>query len=82
MIALYLDEHIPAAVARGLKRREVDILTTQDAENSGKSDSEQLAFTRQTGRVLVTFDNDYLVLADKGREHSGIFYCAASIIHQ
>lgn len=40
MIALCLDEHIPAAVARGLKRREVDVLTTQDAENSGKSDSE------------------------------------------
>ena len=78
MIALYLDEHIPAAVTRGLKRRGVDVLTTQDAENSGKSDAEQLAFARQIGRVLVTFDSDYLVLADKGREHSGIFYCTAS----
>ena len=35
MIALYLNEHIPAAVARGLKRRGVDVLTTQDAENRG-----------------------------------------------
>lgn len=78
MISIYLDEHIPATIARGLKRRGIDVLTTQDAGLSGSSDLEQLAFCKKFERVIVTFDSDYLILVEQGVEHNGVFYCAAN----
>jgi predicted nuclease of predicted toxin-antitoxin system len=53
-IKFYLDEHIPAAVAEGLRRRGVDSLTVQEAGRSGLSEPEQIAFARAAGRVMVT----------------------------
>jgi uncharacterized protein with PIN domain len=73
-IRFYLDEHIPAAVAQGLRRRGVDILTVQEAGRSGLSDPEQIAFARTTSRVIVTMDSDFLVLASQGVSHAGIAY--------
>lgn len=73
-IRFYLDEHIPAAVAEGLRRRGVDSLTVQEAGRSGLSDPEQLAFARNAGRVIVTMDSDFLVLASQGVSHAGIAY--------
>jgi hypothetical protein len=43
-IRFYLDQHIPSAVAQGLRRRGVDILTTQEADRCGYSDLDQLVF--------------------------------------
>jgi hypothetical protein len=43
-VKFYLDENVPRAVAEGLRRRGVDVLTVQEAENSGLSDHEQLTF--------------------------------------
>ncbi|MBI5367750.1 MAG: DUF5615 family PIN-like protein [Planctomycetes bacterium] len=77
-IRFYLDEHVPAPVTEGLKRRGVDILTTQVAGNCGVLDPEQLAFARTQGRVLVTSDTDFLVLASSGIDHAGIVFCAAT----
>jgi predicted nuclease of predicted toxin-antitoxin system len=76
-LRLYLDEHVPGPVARGLRRRGVDVLTTQEADRTGSADREQLEFARQEGRMLVTFDSDFLSLAG-GVQHSGIAYCRAS----
>lgn len=73
-IRFYLDEHIPAAVAEGLRRRGVDSLTVQAAGCSGLSDPDQLAFARAAGRVIVTMDSDFLVLASQGVSHAGIAY--------
>lgn len=56
----YLNEHIPSAVAEGLRRRSLDVLTVQAAKMVGASDEEQLAFAAKEGRVMVTFDDDYL----------------------
>lgn len=47
-IRFYLDEHIPSAVARGLRHRGVDVLTVQEAGRSGLSDPEQLASHSQS----------------------------------
>jgi hypothetical protein len=77
-IRFYFDQHIPSAVARGLRRREVDVLTAQDADRCGVSDEEQLRFSTQERRVLVTFDADFLNLASKGIEHTGIAFCSAT----
>lgn len=73
-IRFYLDEHIPSAVAEGLRRRGVNVLTVQSAGQSGLSDPEQLSFAHQEQRVLVTMDSDLLVIASRGFVHSGIAY--------
>jgi uncharacterized protein with PIN domain len=73
-IKFYLDEHVHSAVAGGLRRRGVDVLTVQEAGRSGFSDREQLAFALTEQRVMVTMDSDFLTLAVEGISHAGIGY--------
>ena len=73
-IKFYFDEHLPQAVADGLERRGVDVLTAQAAGRRALPDDEQLAFAWQQGRVMVTMDSDYIVLAAQGTLHAGIAY--------
>ncbi|NWG01300.1 MAG: DUF5615 family PIN-like protein [Syntrophaceae bacterium] len=70
----YLDEHIPKGVVEGLRRRGVDVLTAQEAGRSGDSDEKQLAFAAREGRVLITFDDDFLRLDAAGVPHKGIVF--------
>ena len=44
MIKFYTDEHCANAIAEGLRRRGVDVLTTNEAGHLGVSDKEQLSF--------------------------------------
>lgn len=74
-IRFYFDEHVPRAVAHGLRQRGVDVLTVQEAGRSGLPDSEQLAFATIQGRAVMTHDPDYLELAASGIEHAGITFC-------
>ena len=71
-IGFYFDEHVPLAIARGLRRRGIDCLTTQEAGNLGLGDPDQLDFATSTNRMMVTFDVDYLVLHSGGATHTGI----------
>lgn len=73
-IRFHLDENMPHAVADGLRRRDVDVTTTTDAELIGASDEQQLAFAHQQRRVMVTRDADLLRLSAQGAEHAGIVY--------
>ncbi|SRR6266498_4211187 len=73
-IKFYLDEHIHSAVAEGLRRRRVNVLTVQEAGKSGLSDRDQVAFALSEGRVMVTMDSDFLTLAVEGVSHAGIGY--------
>lgn len=77
-IRFLLDEHIDSAVANGLRRRGVDVLTIQDSDRRGLSDADQLAFAKLEGRVIVTFDSDFLAIAQRSKEHGGIVWCPAS----
>ena len=70
----YLDEHIPKGVVEGLRRRGVDVLTVQEADRSGDSDEKQLAFATREGRVLVTFDDNFLRLDASGIPHTGVVF--------
>jgi predicted nuclease of predicted toxin-antitoxin system len=70
----YLDEHIANAVAQGLRRRGLDVLTLTEAGNLGASDEEHLAFAREEGRTIVTHDDDFLRLAAQTRDHAGVVY--------
>lgn len=70
----YLDEPIPKGVVEGLRRRGVDVLMVQEAGRSGDSDKKQLTFVAKEGRVLVTFDDDFLKLDASGGPHAGIIF--------
>lgn len=75
-IRFLLDEHVPAAISAGLKRKGITAATVHELGRSGFSDAEHLQFAFEEGWVLVTFDTDYLVLARQDKPHAGIVWCA------
>lgn len=75
MIRFHLDEHIATAVALGLRRRGIDVTTAADAGLSGAPDEEHVVFAVAQRRVIVTNDDDFLMLHSRGVGHAGIAYC-------
>ena len=74
-IRFHLDEHIPHAVADGLRRLGIDVTTSTDANLLGAADADQVAHALAQGRVIFTEDDDSLALAAAGVEHAGLAYC-------
>jgi len=76
--ALYMDVHIPAAVTSGLRRRGIDVLTSQDDGHATDEDAELLQRATDLDRILVTQDDGFLAIAtarqDTGREFTGVAY--------
>jgi predicted nuclease of predicted toxin-antitoxin system len=73
-IRFHLDEHVDPRIATALRRENIDVTTTVDAGLRACSDQEQLDYAIRNGRVLVTQDEDLLVLASEA-SHAGIAYC-------
>ena len=73
-VCYYLDEHIPPAVAQGLRNRGVEVVTVNEADMLGADDNEHLTFTQTESCVLVTHDDDFLRLVAERVPHSGIVY--------
>ena len=77
-IRLYLDEDtINRALVAGLRARNVDVLTAQEAGRIGTSDETQLTFATSEQRTMFTFDTrDFVQLhrewLEKEQEHAGI----------
>jgi hypothetical protein len=70
-----LDEHLPNALARALRARGIDAVTTAEAGLLGASDAVQLQTALASGRVIVTVDSDFLTLISEGYRHVGVAYC-------
>src|SRR5262249_54059607 len=83
-VPLYMDQHIPAAITKGLRRRGVEVLTAFEDGASAWDDEPLLERAAQLGRVLFTMDADFLVLAPEwgraGREFAGLAYARPSYI--
>jgi predicted nuclease of predicted toxin-antitoxin system len=80
---LYLDEDVPAAVAVALRRRKVDVLTTQEAGNGQAPDAAQLQFAAAARRCIVTRNiKHFSQLAQRAvheqRPHAGIILISAA----
>lgn len=75
-LRFFLDEHVHPGIAEGLRRRGIEAVTCQEVEMRGQTDSEILEFCQAQGYVLVTHDDDFLVIHASGGEHGGIAYCA------
>lgn len=72
----YFDEDMHPAIAGQLRARGIDVLTTAEAGRAGRgvTDQDQLAFATAHGRVLVTRDRDFIVLASRKALHVGIIH--------
>lgn len=77
-VQYYLDEHLPKAVATGLRNRGIDVLTLSEAGMLGASDREHFTYAYEEGRVLMPFDDDFLRLAAQTEEHAGIVFALQS----
>jgi predicted nuclease of predicted toxin-antitoxin system len=73
-IRFHADEHIGRAVIEGLRRRGIDVSTTSETGLVSATDVRQLNHARETSRVLVTQDTDFLRLHTQGVGHSGIAF--------
>jgi len=61
MNRFYFDVHVPAAIAEGLRRRDVDVLRAQEDGADRLPDNELLDWASELGRVLVSLDKDFTV---------------------
>jgi uncharacterized protein with PIN domain len=73
-VRYFTDEHVATAIASGLRKRGVDVLTVVEAKLLGADDPELLAFAREQKRVIVTQDRDFLRMAANEYDHPGVAY--------
>ncbi len=77
-LSLYMDQHVPLAISKGLRRRGIDVLTTQDDGTERMEDARLLDRTTELGRVLFSEDDDLLQEActrqRTGQSFSGVIY--------
>jgi len=64
-VIFYTDEDVKMSIATGLNRLGIKALTTRDANNLGLKDEEQLIYAIKNDYVLVTHDDDFILLANK-----------------
>ena len=64
MTPLYLDVHVPAAVARQLRTRGVDVLTAQEDDAAELDDPDLLDRAGLLGRLIFTQDIRFKALAE------------------
>jgi hypothetical protein len=62
-LLLYADECVDARIVAGLRRRGLDILSAAEAGLLGHSDEQHLEKARTLNRVILSRDQDFLVLA-------------------
>ena len=71
-----MDEHVPPAVSNGLRLRGVDVLTTQKTGMLGGGDRILLDHASRLERVMLSQDDDFLILHQQGVPPAGIAYAA------
>lgn len=64
-IALYLDVHVPLAIAEQLRRRGVDVLTAIEDEAAELADDDLLRRASALNRILFTQDIRFKAMAEQ-----------------
>jgi len=73
-LSLYVDENINPEVANQLRSRGIDAISVRDLGLLGDSDANHLQRASDMGRVLITQDRDFLVMASRNQSHAGIIF--------
>lgn len=78
LLSGFADEHVQEAIVVGLRRRGMDLVTVQDLDMRGADDDVLLDKARQLGRLMLTSDQDFLVIhaqwMNASKDHAGIAY--------
>jgi uncharacterized protein with PIN domain len=77
-VKFHLDQHVPNAVAYGLRQLGVDVTTTHEAGLQDSDDRDHMAYAVANGRVIITHDAGFLQRHAAGEDHAGIGYCPQS----
>ena len=64
-LKFHLDEHVSRAIAEGVRRRGIDVVTTVDVGLVSADDLQHIYFARRGHRVIYTHDEDFLVTDGK-----------------
>jgi hypothetical protein len=81
MLRLYMDVHVKAAIAAGLRRRGIDVMTAQEDGSTRLEDMELLDRATGLHRVLFSQDDDLLAIA-RERQTTGVFFAGLIYGHQ
>jgi hypothetical protein len=73
-ISYQLESHVADAIAEGLQRRDIPVVTAQEAGIRNLPDDEIVRRCDEQKRVVVTNDQDFLRLHGAGNAHAGIVY--------
>ena len=77
MAALYADEQFPRRVVEILRDLGHDVLTVQEAGNSGLPDEEVVAFATTQNRAVLTLNRRHFIrLHQLQPNHPGIIVCS------
>jgi hypothetical protein len=76
-----MDEQVPSAIADGLRRRGVDVLTVQEDGRVERPDPEVLDRAGELSRVVFTMDDDFLGEATR-RQRAGEAFVGVVYAHQ
>ncbi len=80
-LAFYMDVHVPSAVTVGLRRRGLDILTSQEDETRTLDDDALLVRATELGRALLSQDADLLRIA-QARQAAGVPFSGVIFANQ
>jgi predicted nuclease of predicted toxin-antitoxin system len=77
-LGYYFDHHVPAAIADGVRRRGIDVLTALEDNTSDWDDEAILQRASELNRLVFTQDLDFLAIAHRwatsNREFCGIVF--------
>lgn len=71
--SIYMDIHVPFAITEGLRRRNVDVLRSQDDGTTEVDDEDLLARATELRRLLFTQDEDLRKIAAQRQQTESHF---------
>ncbi len=79
-LSFYFDENVEIAVSEQLEKAGFDVVSVRSLNTRGEEDMNHLQSATKMGRVLCTYDSDFLALASQGIEHAGIAFAQSEKI--
>ena len=77
-VAVYMDVHVPWAITQQLRRRGVEVLTSDEDDSTELEDADLLERCHELGRLIFTQDIRFKALAESwqhdGRPFSGLLF--------
>ncbi len=73
-IRFLLDVHVHSAIAKGLRRRGIEVLTCQEAQLNIASDDAIVQFALHNDWVIFSQDSDFLKICSQQFPHKGLVY--------